>query len=53
MGKAHPAAAGFVAAEGQADPILEAGEQALDMVAPGVQRGVLVRRIDHAALGQV
>jgi hypothetical protein len=53
VGKAHSTAAGLVAAEGDASPIFEAGEQVLDVMATDIQLGVALWRIDHVPLGRV
>jgi hypothetical protein len=52
MGEADPAPARLVTPKGNADPILEPGEQVLDVVAPGIQLGIPFRRVDHASLGR-
>src|SRR5690348_11453121 len=52
MGEAHPTPARLVAPEGDAGPILEPGEQVLDVMAPGVQLGIPCGWIDHAPLGR-
>jgi hypothetical protein len=52
MGEAHPVAAALVVPESDAVPVFEAGEQVLDMVAPGLQLGIPGRWIDHAPLGR-
>ena len=53
MGEAHPATARLVASQRKAGGVLEAREQVLDAVTPGVEPGVPRRRVDHAPLGRV
>ena len=50
--EAHPIAAGFVTAERDPGAIFQAREHVLDTMAPGVDRLVPWRWIEHALLGR-
>ena len=50
MGEAHPASARLVTPERDAAPVLQFGEQVLDVVASGVDRPVPRWWVHHAEL---
>lgn len=52
IGEAHPAPACLVTPEGDAAPVLQSGEQVLDVVTSVIQLGMPFGRVDHASLGR-